>query len=158
MKGRLRFSEGHQFFYRNMLAVTPDCVIPDEEIKFEFMRSSGPGGQNVNKVETAVRLRFDVKSTQALSDETKSRLYKIAGKRITKSGELTIVARKSRRQDKNRQDAVEKFKIMVLQALTPPKPYKKTAVPVYSKVSRLETKKRRSWQKQLRRFPETSEG
>jgi ribosome-associated protein len=140
-----------------MIIITADCIIPDEEITFEFMRSSGPGGQNVNKVETAVRLRFDLESTRSLSEETKTRLYNIAGKRITKNGQLTIVSRKSRRQEKNRQEALEKFKALVLQASKPPKPYKKTTVPFYSKVSRLETKKRRSLQKRLRRFPESAE-
>ncbi len=140
------------------MEITPDCTISDDEISFEFMRSSGPGGQNVNKVESAVRLRFDLKNTRSLPDSAKSRLFNIAANRITKTGVLTIVVRRSRRQEKNRQEALAKLRALIEQALKKPKPFKKTSIPVRSKMDRLDGKKRRSQQKQLRRSSYTMDG
>ncbi|MCG8339205.1 MAG: aminoacyl-tRNA hydrolase [Proteobacteria bacterium] len=139
------------------MEITTNCAIPDSEITYEFMRSSGPGGQNVNKVESAVRLKFDLKNNRSLPEEVKARLFKIAGNRITKSGMLTLVARRSRRQDKNRKDAIKRLRELVEQASRKPKPFKKTAVPLRSKLNRLDSKKRRSQQKQLRRTPSDTE-
>lgn len=135
------------------MEITTDYVIPDDEIIYEFMRSSGPGGQNVNKVESAVRLKFDLKSNKSLPVDVKTRLFNIAGNRITKAGVLTIVARRSRRQDKNRKDALKRLRELIEQAAKKPKPFKKTAVPLRSKLDRLNSKKHRSQQKQLRRTP-----
>lgn len=131
----------------------PTLNISDDEITFEFIKSSGPGGQNVNKVASSVRLRFNVFRNKTLSKEVKNRLLNLAGKRISKSGDLTIIARNSRRQDKNREYALERFFALLQQASRTPKPHKKTSIPFSSRLNRLETKKRRSVKKQLRRFP-----
>ncbi len=139
------------------MQIPTNCTIPNDEITYEFMRSNGPGGQNVNKVESAVRLKFDLKSNSTLPEDVKTRLFNIAANRITKAGVLTIVSRRSRRQDKNRKDALKRLKELIEQASRKPKPFKKTAVPLRSKLDRLNSKKRRSQQKQLRRFPLDSE-
>ena len=140
-----------------MIEITPSCSIPDEDISFEFTHASGPGGQNVNKVATAVRLKFDLNNCQALSDPAKSRLYKLAGKRISKAGILSITSRRFRRQDKNRQEALNKFVDLLQTALRPQKSYIKTSVPLRSRLNRLDEKKHRSRKKQLRRPPESND-
>ena len=93
----------------NMISITPDIVIHEKELTFEFMRSSGPGGQNVNKVSTAVLLRFDVRASGQIPFEVKQRLKTLAGKRMTEDGMLIIKASRFRKQEQNRQDAVERL-------------------------------------------------
>lgn len=136
-----------------MIEINGVTLVKEQEIRFEFMKSSGPGGQNVNKVSTAVRLRYDVKNASLLPDDLKSRLYKIAGKRISKEGVLVLTSRKHRRQEKNRQEALAKLEDLLLQASQKPKPHKKSIISHASKMRRLKLKKRRSVQKQIRRLP-----
>ncbi|MBU2515001.1 aminoacyl-tRNA hydrolase [bacterium] len=134
-----------------MIEINGIELVNEHEISYEFIKSSGPGGQNVNKVATAVRLRFNMKDSSQLPDEVKSRLFKIAGNRINKEGILVLTARKHRRQEKNRQEVIEKLKSLILQASQKPVQHKKTKIPHSVRLQRLETKKRRSAQKQIRR-------
>jgi len=120
------------------------------EIRFEFVRSSGPGGQNVNKVATAVQLRFDVGASNSLAPEVKDRLMRLAGSRLTQNGEIIIEASRFRSQQRNREDALERLARLVEKANTPPRPRHKTKPTAAAKLRRLETKRRRSATKQLR--------
>lgn len=95
-------------------------LIPAEEISFVFIRSSGPGGQNVNKVATAVQLRFDARNSPSLPEDVKRRLIRLAGKRMTEDGVLVIEARRYRSQERNRQDAIARLYRLVEKALVPP--------------------------------------
>src|ERR1700749_4990763 len=91
------------------LEVTPHVVIPDSDLSFAFVRASGPGGQNVNKVSSAVQLRFDMRGAAALTGSVKSRLRALAGRRVTDDGALLIIARNQRSQDHNRREALERL-------------------------------------------------
>jgi ribosome-associated protein len=133
-----------------MLEITPSFSIDERELHFDFIRSAGPGGQNVNKVATAVQLRFDVRAS-ALPEETKERLLVLAGHRATAEGELLIEARRYRTQEQNREDATRRFVELVRKALLPPKPRKKTRPTATSKAKRLEQKKRKGDVKRMRR-------
>ena len=121
-----------------------------DEIRFEFYRSSGPGGQNVNKVATAVRLRFDVGRSKSLSQDVKERLVEIAGKKITRKGILVIEASRFRTQDRNRQDALERLRRLVARALRKPRRRKPTAPTGAARERRLIEKRRRGATKQAR--------
>jgi ribosome-associated protein len=134
-----------------MLIVTPALAIDDSEIEEHFVRASGPGGQNVNKVATAVQLRFDVARSAALSDEIRQRLTSIAGKRITSDGVLVIDARRHRTQAENRQDARERLAEMIRQATVRPARRRKTKPTRAAKQQRLDTKRRRAGTKKQRR-------
>ncbi|KAB2960951.1 MAG: aminoacyl-tRNA hydrolase, partial [Thermoanaerobaculia bacterium] len=101
--------------------------IPSEELVFEFLRSAGPGGQNVNKVETAVRLRFDVRGSRALAEEVKTRLLALAGRRATREGEIVIVGRRFREREKNRTDVLLRLEGLLERALRPPRRRRATA-------------------------------
>ena len=116
-----------------MLQINPEIVISDNEISFSFSRSSGPGGQNVNKVATAVQLRFDLKNSPSLPDDVKLRLIKLAGNRVTSEGILLIDARRSRSQSQNREDALNRLKNLILEALYKPKQRKRTNPTMASK-------------------------
>jgi ribosome-associated protein len=133
-----------------MLVVTPDVSIPDEEFEWKFIRSSGPGGQNVNKVASAVRLRFLLPLNTSLPTTAKNRLRRMAGQRLIDDGSILISARSERSQEQNRRDALERLAELIRAALIEPKVRKKTRPTKGSKERRIESKKRRGTTKQGR--------
>ena len=133
-----------------MLRITPSIAIPDAELEERFIRASGPGGQNVNKVATAVELRFDVANSRALPDGLKSRLLARRDRRLTDEGVLVITAQRFRTQERNREDARERLLGAVLAVLKPPKPRVATKPTRASKERRLSTKRERAQVKRQR--------
>lgn len=137
------------------LTVAPRIAIPDDELIERFIRAGGPGGQNVNKVASAVQLRFHVLNSPSLPNEVKVRLVQLAGKRLTKDGELVIEARRFRTQERNREDARARLADLIRRACAPPRPRKPTRVPPAEKRRRLEDKRRRGETKARRaRLPD----
>ena len=139
-----------------MLYITPNISIDEREISEEFVRASGPGGQNVNKVATAVKLRFDVLRSPSLPDEVRRRLIRLAGRKMTRKGELIIDARRFRTQEMNRKDAIDRLIGLVRKAVYKPKPRFKTKPTLASRERRMETKHKRSGIKQARKTPAIS--
>ncbi len=133
------------------MEITPQLWIPDDEVRLEFVRASGPGGQNVNKVASAVQLRFDVANSPSLPEEVRARLIRIGGKRINTEGVLVIEARRARSQLENRQLAMTQFVALVRKATLTPKRRRKTAPTAASRERRLQRKKQRSRLKRERR-------
>src|SRR5665213_4369922 len=133
-----------------MLRVTDTISIDDNELSESFVRSSGPGGQNVNKVSSAVQLRFDVRSSPSLPNDVAVRLMRLAGKRLTKDGVIVIIAQSHRQQERNRADARERLFDLIRQAAIKPVPRRATKVPKAQKRKRIEGKKHRSAIKSLR--------
>ncbi len=125
--------------------------IPEDEMAFSFIRAAGPGGQNVNKVATAVQLRFDVQHSSVLTEDIRRRLTRLAGKRMTDDGILVIEARRYRKQERNRQDAIERLNHLVEKASTPPVKRLPTRPTAASLKARLEDKKRRGEIKRSRK-------
>jgi ribosome-associated protein len=134
-----------------MIRVTPEISIRERELRLDFIRSSGPGGQNVNKVATAVQLRFDVFRSPSLPEDVRRRLVRIAGKKVSKEGVLLIDARRFRTQERNRQDAVDRLIQWVRRAAEKPKKRVKTKPTLSSRERRLEGKRQRSETKRLRK-------
>jgi ribosome-associated protein len=136
-----------------MIEITPSLQIDERELQIDFVRASGPGGQNVNKVATAAQLRFDV-SASSLSEEVRERLIRLAGKRLTNEGVLLIEAKRFRTQEQNREDAIQRFVEFVRKALVKPKARKKTKPTQASKEDRIKEKKRRAEIKKMRQSRE----
>jgi ribosome-associated protein len=134
-----------------MIEITPSIQIDEQEIELVFIRSPGPGGQNVNKVSSTVQLRFNVRETPSLPVEVKQRLIKLAGKRLTSEGILIIEARQYRSQERNRQAAQQRLIRLIQQAVEPPKPRHKTKPTHASTLRRLESKRKRGEIKRMRR-------
>jgi len=132
------------------LLVRPGLEIPDTDLEVAFVRSSGPGGQNVNKVASAVQLRFDLARNATLRDDVKARLRQLAGQRLTDAGEILIVARESRSQEHNRRAAEERLLDLVRRALVAPKKRHATKPTRASRERRLDTKSRTQKNKRLR--------
>lgn len=132
-----------------MIKITPSISIDESELQFEYIRSSGPGGQNVNKVATAVQLRFDVESS-SLSNAVKQRLVKLAGGKMTNDGVLILEAKRFRTQEKNREDAIRRFTSLVQKSAKKPKKRIKTLPSKASRERRLKAKKRRGNIKRIR--------
>lgn len=136
-----------------MIKISTSFFIPDDELLFTYIRASGPGGQNVNKVSSAVQLRFDVRNSPSLTDEVKSRLIILSRKKMTRDGVLVIEAKRYRSQEKNRSDAEQRFTALLQKALVRPKYRRPTRPTAASKMRRMETKKRKAQIKRLRQSP-----
>ena len=132
------------------LSVTPDIVIPDDELEWKFIRSSGPGGQNVNKVSGAVQLRFLLPLNITLSAAVRNRLRRLAGQKLIDDGSILIQARSERSQERNRQEALGRLGALIQAALIEPKIRKKTKPTRASKERRIDSKKRRGSTKRER--------
>jgi ribosome-associated protein len=133
-----------------MLRITDDILIDENELQWDFVRASGPGGQHVNKVSTAVVLRFDAGASPSIDTRTKNRLRQIAGRKLTGDGQLVIRASRFRSQAQNRQDAIERLRHLIQRAAARPKPRRKTRPSRASVERRLATKQHRGKIKRLR--------
>ena len=134
-----------------MIEITPTLFLDPREIEESFVRSPGPGGQNVNKVATAVQLRFDLRRSPSLPEAVRARAERLAGRRLTKDGILVITAARFRSQERNREDALERLVALLREATRPPTPRKPTRPSAAAKRRRLDDKTRRGAIKKLRR-------
>jgi ribosome-associated protein len=133
-----------------MIRITPSLSIEENELHYEPIHAAGPGGQNVNKVATAVQLRFNLHGSSSLSPQIKARLASLAGRRMNQDGILVIVAKRYRSQQQNRQDAVRRLIVLIRQSLTKPRPRRATLPTQNSHRRRLEAKRRHARIKKLR--------
>jgi ribosome-associated protein len=150
VKNRFSTKRLYVSIVRMKIAVTPRISLPEEEIRIEYVRASGPGGQNVNKVATAVQLRFDARRSPSLPEDIRRRLIRLAGRRMTSEGILVLDARRYRTQEQNRADALDRFKELVARAAVPPKRRKATRPTKSSLERRLTMKRRRGDRKNQR--------
>jgi ribosome-associated protein len=134
-----------------MIEITPSLSLDENELQLVFIRASGPGGQNVNKVSSAVQLRFDVRASPTLADDVKQRLAGLAGSRMTVEGVLVIEAKRYRSQEQNRLDAIQRLVVLIQKALEVPEVRKKTRPSFSSRAARVDAKKRRGTIKRIRR-------
>jgi ribosome-associated protein len=133
-----------------MIRITDAIVIDEREIDESFVRAAGPGGQNVNKLATAVQLRFDVRHSPSLPEDVRARLEQLAGRRLTQEGVLIITAQRHRTQERNRQDALDRLVELVRRAARPPTPRRPTRPTAAARRRRLDVKQRRGMIKRLR--------
>ena len=140
-----------------MIPVTPFIALDEAELIEHFVRASGPGGQNVNKVSTALELRFDARGSPSLPDDVRVRLQKLAGSRLTKDGVIVLFADRFRTQERNRADARERLVTLIRRAAERPKPRKKTRPTLASKERRLKAKTERGGVKRMRGRPRSDE-
>jgi len=140
-----------------MIAITDEIALDEAELAFSFIRASGPGGQNVNKVSTAVQMRFDARRSPSLPDEVSARLQKLAGSRLTLEGVIVITASRHRSQERNRADAVGRLVALIAKAAVAPVKRRPTRPTRASKARRLDAKSRRAGVKTLRGRPEDGE-
>jgi ribosome-associated protein len=137
------------------IRVTDRVLIDENEITYDFVEASGPGGQNVNKVATAVQLRFDVRGSPSLPPDVRERLERLAGNRLTQDGVLILQAQRFRSQERNRRDALERLVDLIRQAVPEPKRRRRTKPTASSRRRRLEAKRHRAeikrWRRRVRR-------
>ena len=136
---------------RAMIRITDTISIDEDELEERFIRASGPGGQNVNKLASAVQLRFDVRRSPSLREDVRARLARLAGRRLTQSGVLVITAQRHRTQERNRQDARERLVELIARAAVAPIPRRATRPSKAARERRLQSKKQRSTVKGWRR-------
>jgi ribosome-associated protein len=140
-----------------MIRITPGITIDEREIEESFVRASGPGGQNVNKLATAVQLRFNVRASPSLPDDVRVRLERLAGSRLTRDGYLVIIAQRHRTQGRNREDALERLIDLIRRAAIAPRVRRPTKPTKAARERRVEAKKHRAGVKQMRRAKPTLE-
>ncbi len=134
-----------------LIPINCHLFLDDSEIEESFVRASGPGGQNVNKVSSAVQLRFDLSGSRSLPEDVRERLARLAGHRLTRDGVIVIIAQRYRTQERNRQDALDRLIALIRRAAVPPVPRRPTKPSRAAKERRLQAKAKRSAIKELRR-------
>ena len=141
-----------------MIPIPPNIELDEAELEFSFIRASGPGGQNVNKVATAVQMRFDARRSPSLPNDVSTRLQKLAGSRLTNDGVIVITANRFRTQDRNKADAIDRLVELIARAAEPPPPpRKKTRPSKAAKAKRVDSKVRRGAVKAMRGRPGPSD-
>jgi len=136
-----------------MIPITDNLALDERELSETFIRASGPGGQNVNKVASAAQLRFDLRSSSSLPEPVKTRLARLAGRQLTKDGVIVITARRFRSQERNRADARDRLVALIRRAAEPPKPRRQTRPSAAQREERLAAKARRAALKRSRNAP-----